>query len=91
MKWLALALLLVLVGLQYRLWVGDGSLAHVVRLNQKIHKQQQENERLQERNRILAAEVRALKNGSEAIEERARTDMGMVKKGETFYMVIEKE
>ncbi len=91
MKWLILALSLVLIGLQYRLWISDGSLADVVRLNQKIAKQQVENERLQERNRILAAEVRALKNGLDAIEERARTDMGMIKKGETFYMVVEEE
>lgn len=91
MKWLILTLTVLLLGLQYRLWIGDGSLADVVRLNQKISKQQQENERLREHNRILAAEVQALKQGSEAIEERARTDMGMVKKGETFYMVIEEE
>lgn len=91
MKWLALVLMLVLVGLQYRLWIGDGSLANVARLNDKIDKQQQENERLTERNRVLAAEVQALKNGLNAIEERARTDMGMVKKGETFFMVVDEE
>lgn len=91
MKWLAVVLLLVLVGLQYRLWIGDGSLANIARLNDKIEKQQQENERLKERNRILAAEVQALKNGLDAIEERARTDMGMVKKGETFFMVVDEE
>lgn len=91
MKWLAIVLTLVLLGLQYRLWIGDGSLADVARLNHKIEKQQAENERLQERNGVLAAEVKALKNGLDAIEERARTDMGMIKKGETFYMVVEEE
>lgn len=91
MKWLALILTLVLIGLQYRLWISDGSLADVVRLNQKIDKQSADNQRLKERNQLLAAEVDALKNGLEAIEERARTDMGMIKKGETFYMVIDKD
>jgi cell division protein FtsB len=91
MKRLALILTVVLLGLQYRLWISDGSLADVARLNQKISKQQAENERLQERNRLLAAEVKALKGGLGAIEERARTDMGMIKKGETFYMVVEED
>ncbi len=89
MKWLVLILTLMLIGLQYRLWISDGSLAHMARLQQKIDTQQAENQRLQERNRILAAEVKALRNGSAAIEERARTDLGMIKKGETFYMVLE--
>jgi cell division protein FtsB len=91
MKWLALFLTLVVLGLQYRLWVSDGSLADVVRLKQKIAQQEAENERLKERNRVLAAEVMALKEGSTAIEERARTDMGMIKKGETFFMFVEEE
>jgi cell division protein FtsB len=89
MKWLVLILTLMLIGLQYRLWISDGSLADMARLQQKIDTQQAENQRLQERNRILAAEVKALRNGSAAIEERARTDLGMIKKGETFYMVLE--
>lgn len=91
MKWLVLILTLILMGLQYRLWISDGSLADIARLQQKIDKQQVENERLQERNRILAAEVKALRSGSDAIEERARTDLGMIKKGETFYMVVEED
>lgn len=89
MKWLMTVLIVVLVALQYRLWVGDGSIAHVVRLQQEISKQRAENERLRERNRLLAAEVNALKNGYDAIEERARTDMGMIKEGETFFMIVE--
>ncbi len=91
MKWMAALLLLLLLGLQYRLWVGEGSLADVSRLQRKIEQQQVNNDRLRERNRILAIEVDELKSGLDSVEERARSDMGMIKKGETFYMVVEEE
>ncbi|MDO3383986.1 cell division protein FtsB [Gilvimarinus algae] len=86
MKWLLAILIAVFVGLQYRLWVGEGSYAHKVRLDDEIVRQEAENDRLRERNRVLAVEVDDLKSGHEVIEERARSDMGMVKKGETFFM-----
>ena len=89
MKWLILILIVALTALQYRLWVGEGSIAHVVRLNKEIDKQRAENARLIERNKLLAAEVDALKNGTAAIEARARNDMGMVKEGETYYFVVD--
>lgn len=91
MKWLIAALVICLLFLQYRLWVGEGSIAEVVNLQRQIADQQDEIERLQERNRILSLEVRELKTGVETIEERARHEMGMIKEGETFYMVIEKD
>ncbi|WP_423894354.1 cell division protein FtsB [Candidatus Pelagadaptatus aseana] len=91
MKYLIPLLLLMLIGLQYRLWIGEGSLADVVRLDREIAAQQQENERLKQRNDVLAAEVRALKSGDNAVEERAREDLGMIKQGETFYLVIKAE
>ena len=91
MKWLVPILVMLLLGLQYRLWVGEGSLADVSRLKTLIHQQEVENSRLVERNKILAAEVTALKNGLDAVEERAREDLGMIKEGETFFMVIEKD
>ena len=69
--WLFLVLLLGLAGLQYRLWVGDGSLAQVRELEKQIADQQGENQRLLERNRILEAEVAELKKGTETVEERA--------------------
>jgi cell division protein FtsB len=87
--WLFVVLLLLLGGLQYRLWVGEGSLAQVSSLNKQIADQQGENERLLERNRILEAEVRELKQGMETVEERARQELGMVKEGETLYQLIE--
>ncbi len=87
--WLFLVLILVLAGLQYRLWVGEGSLAQVTELQQEIADQQGENERLLERNRILEAEVMELKKGMETVEERARHELGMVKEGETLYQLAE--
>ncbi len=87
--WLFVVLILLLAGLQYRLWVGDGSLAQVSDLQRQIAEQQGENERLLERNRILEAEVLELKQGMETVEERARHELGMVKEGETLYQLAE--
>jgi cell division protein FtsB len=87
--WLFVVLILALAGLQYRLWVGDGSLAQVTDLERQIADQKGENERLLERNRILEAEVSELKKGMETVEERARHELGMVKEGETLYQLAE--
>ncbi|WP_095601648.1 cell division protein FtsB [Pseudomonas sp. PIC25] len=87
--WLFVVLVLILAGLQYRLWVGDGSLAQVTELKRQIAEQKGENERLIERNRILEAEVLELKKGMETVEERARHELGMVKEGETLYQLAE--
>ena len=88
-NWLLAVLVMLLLGLQYRLWVGDGSLAQVTDLKQQIAEQQGENQRLLERNRILEAEVMELKSGMETVEERARHELGMVKEGETLYQLTE--
>lgn len=87
--WLFVVLILMLGGLQYRIWVGEGSLAQVSGLNKQIAEQQGENQRLLERNRILEAEVMELKQGMETVEERARHELGMVKEGETLYQLTE--
>ncbi|PTU75407.1 septum formation initiator family protein [Pseudomonas mangrovi] len=87
--WLFAVLILILGGLQYRLWIGDGSLAQVSDLQRQIAEQQGENERLLERNRILEAEVMELKEGMETVEERARQELGMLKEGETLYLLTE--
>ena len=89
MRWLIWLLVVLLLLLQYRLWVGDGSLAEVWDLYQQVELQRDENERLSERNQALEAEVKDLKQGLEAIEERAREELGMIKDGETFYQIIE--
>jgi len=87
--WLFVVLILVLAGLQYRLWVGEGSFAQVTDLQRQIAEQKGENENLLERNRILEAEVMELKKGMETVEERARHELGMVKEGETLYQLTE--
>lgn len=87
--WVLLVLLLLLGGLQYRLWAGDGSLAQITQLKQQIAEQQTENEGLLERNRVLEAEVAELKRGTETVEERARHELGMLKEGETLYQLAE--
>lgn len=89
MKLLALLLLLLLVWLQYKVWLEDGGIPEVVELNKEVKTVQNEVEILQERNSSLNAEVKDLKKGFDAIEERARSEMGMIKKGETYYQVIE--
>jgi len=87
---LAIAILLVLLmGLQYRLWVGDGSLSEVVQLKADLSAQQQLVERLSLRNRALETRVIELQNGTSAIEELARKDLGMIKKGEVFFQIVE--
>lgn len=79
----------LLVVLQYPLWFGSGGVLALWRLNREIAAQQSDNLRLKERNAGLAAEVSDLKQGYEAIEERARSELGMIKKGETFYQIID--
>ena len=91
MKLLTIFLVLLLVTLQLTLWFGDDSLAEVWQLRQQINSQTEENNQLQERNAALEAEVQDLKKGLAAIEERARNELGMVKKDETFFQVVEEE
>ncbi len=89
MRWLLWLLIVLLLLLQYRLWVGDGSLAEVWGLYRQVEAQREENQRLLERNQALEAEVSDLKQGLDAMEERAREELGMIKDGETFYQIIE--
>ena len=87
---LPMLLLALLLGwLQYRLWFGEGSWGEVNGLQNHVAQQQRENRGLQERNNELAAEVEDLKSGEAAVEERARSELGMIKPGETFYRVVE--
>lgn len=89
MRKLILLLAILLVYLQYRLWLGDGGLLELWSIHQEVEAQREENARLRERNEALNAQVLDLKQGLDAIEERAREDMGMVKQGETFYQIVE--
>lgn len=88
MRILLAVLLLLLALLQYKLWLGEGGFADVRRLEQRVVEQQRENAQLEQRNRELEAEVEDLRQGFEAIEERARSELGMVKEEEEFYQVV---
>ena len=91
MKILITVLILVLIGLQYKLWFGDGSLSEVVQLSQELEIQKQKLQELEQRNKILEAQVLDLQNGLDAFEEKARNDLGMIKQGETFIQLIPEE
>lgn len=82
-------LLALAVLLQYPLWFSSGGIPAIWQLHREIDAQRAENQKLTERNRALAADVIDLKEGLEAIEERARAELGMIKKGETFFQVVE--
>jgi cell division protein FtsB len=87
--WPILALLLILFSLQAKLWFGEGGWRQAKDLQQTVTEQREENARLQQRNDALTAEVEDLKSGETAVEERARSELGMIKPGETFYRVVE--
>ena len=91
MKPVMILVIAILVVLQYRLWLSHDGLPSLLRLHHAVEKQRQDNEKLAERNAVLAAEVADLKSGLDALEERARSELGMVKPGETFFHVIEPE
>lgn len=88
-RWLLLLLALLLAWLQYRFWFGPGNSGEVMMLEAQVANQERDNEGLQQRNDALAAEVKDLKEGQAAIEERARSELGMIKPGEKFYRVVE--
>ncbi len=88
MKVLLTVLILILIALQYRLWFGDGSIQEVWRLNQESKQAKAEMLRLRGRNEALEAEVADLKSGLDAIEERARSELGMIDADEEFYQFV---
>ena len=87
MRWIKLALIALILLLQYPLWFGKGGWLKVWDLNHQVETQKQSNQQAQTRNAVLDAEVRDLKQGTEAIEERARSELGMVKHGEIFFQI----
>ena len=91
MKTLAFVLLVLLFWLQYKIWLQDGGIPEVIQLQNEVDVVKVEVQQLQERNQSLDAEVQDLKRGLDAIEERARSELGMIKKGEIYYQVIKPE
>jgi cell division protein FtsB len=89
MRMLTLFLVILIAALQYPLWLGKGSWLRVWDLSRQIEKQQEANAKLKARNDSLDAEVRDLKQGYAAIEERARSELGMIKRDEVFYQVMD--
>ena len=87
---LTVILMMMLAGLQYRLWIADGGLAHTHRLNDEVQRQGEENRDLQARNAATDAEIADLKSGVAAIESRARSTLGMIRSNETFYLIVKK-
>lgn len=90
MRWLLAVLVLILVILQYRLWIAEGSMAEKRRLEQQVVEQTEVNRQLSQRNAVLEREVLELQTGNEAVEERAREQLGLIREGEVFYQVVEK-
>jgi len=88
MRIIAVILGLLFLVLQYDLWIGEGSLRTVWHLQEEISEQKKENKKISQRNESLVAEVKDLKKGDAAIEERARNELGMIKKGETYIQVV---
>ena len=87
--WILIGVLtLILLLMNYRLWIGDHGETAVIKMRGKVAEQMRENEGLRQRNASLAAEVEDLKSGEAAVEERARNELGMIKPGETFYRVV---
>ncbi|HEY0961192.1 MAG TPA: cell division protein FtsB [Pseudomonadales bacterium] len=91
MKTILVMLLLVLLALQVRLWAGAGSIAEIVRLENAIEAQNVENAQLEARNGVLMEDVSDLRNGLDSIEERARNELGLIRQGETFYLMVDEE
>lgn len=89
MKLVTLVLIALIAAVQYPLWLGKGSWSRVWEVDRQLHEQAQANQNLQARNTALDAEVRNLKQGLEAIEERARSELGMIKQDEIFFQILE--
>jgi cell division protein FtsB len=89
MRILAIVLVILIVAIQTQLWFGKGGWIKVWDLDRQVEAQRAANQKLRERNAALDAEVRDLKTGYDAIEERARNDLGMIRQDEVFYQVME--
>jgi cell division protein FtsB len=91
LKLVIAVLLTAFIALQYRLWVGEGSLAEVAGLKHQLAAQQAELDALKARNQSLRDEIDELKKGLAAVEARARDELGMIKDGETYYQIIDRQ
>ena len=88
MRIISVALLIIFAGLQYKLWLGDGSIAQWKGLDKKILAQKKTNESLATRNQAIEEDIIELKSGDQSLEEQARYELGMIKKNETYYQFV---
>jgi cell division protein FtsB len=88
LRWIALILIALLIGLQVKLWVGDGGMRDQRAIRARVAEQQAQNAKLKQRNDALHADVEDLKHGQDAVEARARSQLGLIKPGEVFYQVV---
>ncbi len=91
LKILIALLILIFISLQYRVWVGEGSFADINRLDKQVVGQETQNGELENRNALLMNEVDELQTGMDAIEQHARNDLGLIREGEVFFLIIEEE
>ncbi|MGH8113043.1 MAG: cell division protein FtsB [Rhodanobacteraceae bacterium] len=88
LKWVALVLITLLIGLQVKLWTGDGGMRDLRAIRARVTEQHADNAKLKHRNDALRADVEDLKHGQDAVEARARSQLGLIKPGEVFYQVV---
>lgn len=88
MRALIAILLVLFLALQYKLWIGEGSFRDIRSLEQRVAEQEERNRQLLERNQALRAEVEDLRERLDAVEERARSELGLIREGEEFYQVV---
>ncbi len=89
MRPIFLILIIALVVLQHKLWLGDGNIVQLHNLHEKLIMHERQNNQLAARNRAMEADIQELKNGDQALEEQARFELGMIKENETFYQFVE--
>jgi cell division protein FtsB len=91
MKFLTFIFIILILALQYPLWLGKGGWLNVISLHKQIDQQLKVNEQIKSENDILLAVVQDLKNGTDVIEGKARFDLGLIKKNETFFLIIDEK
>jgi cell division protein FtsB len=89
-KCLSLSLAVLVVALQLRLWLGQGSIMELVALKQQLAQFRETNAELRERNERLVVEVEEFRSGLDSVEEMARQELGMIRRGETFYVIVDR-
>ena len=89
-KWLSLSLAVLVVALQFRLWIGQGSITELIALEKELTQFTETNAELRARNERLVVEVEEFRSGLDSVEEMAREELGMIRQGETFYVIVDR-